>query len=129
MSCVAYFDSTRRDAHPSRTATVRQAVEQLAATARLKPGNGAAECRLGDREPLTRGENLPCFGDGKELHQVIAPVEHVTATVLGVVQPAACPLFAGGYSGANHKTRRRHGGVAETSGLPGSQVGPPIPYR
>ena len=75
----------RRGPERGRTHAVRQALEQPAAQALLKPGDVAGERGLGDVGPFRRRADPARLGDGKQPEQVRSSLEH------GVV-----PRFRGG---------------------------------
>ena len=70
----------------------RDALEQPSAEARLEPGDGAGERRLGDGEALRRRDDLPGLGDREEAGEVCAPFEHRAACGLHRGDGRSVPL-------------------------------------
>ena len=57
----------------------RDAFEELSAELILQPCDHPGQRRLGDRQPVGGGEDLPGFGDRKKLDQIAPPFEHGAA--------------------------------------------------
>ncbi len=70
----------------------RDVLEQPSAEARLHPGDGAGERRLGDGEALRRRDDLAGLGDREEAGEVCAPFEHRAACGLHRGDGRSVPL-------------------------------------